>query len=366
MRAKSLLLLTIAAGCGTVASIGVSQVIMERRGTVAEETPTTEIFVAVREIDANQKITPDLVRLEKWPQNRLPEGIVVKLDEVDGRYARQRVFAGEPILAGKMSAGPSGRDRAIPAGYRVFDLPVDERKGAAGHIQPGDFVDVHGIFKLDGASESQPVVLNVRIYGVNGVTSSDEGAKAVQRATTFQLLVTEKQLEALNLASALGDLRCSLRPPAEEGGVAKQDVDTGAGFVAWVRAKDGGSAEKVKLAGPSAFEPPPVLPVTAFPPAVEESKKELLIITPSGVTKYQWNRDDEIPHRVDDPHSPAPSPTVTGMVTPLTVSPAVMAPAAGAAGTLITPFGFGGYAPTYPGAEDATDRKSGKSKAAFD
>jgi Flp pilus assembly protein CpaB len=124
MRAKSLLLLIIALGCGTVASVGISQVMMDQKSQTPSEPPTVEILVAVKDVDVNQKLTSDLVKLEKWPQNRVPEGAMYKLEEAQDRYVRQRMYPGEPILAGKLNDSIVGVDTEIPAAISNQELAL--------------------------------------------------------------------------------------------------------------------------------------------------------------------------------------------------------------------------------------------------
>lgn len=326
MRAKSLLLLIIALGCGTVASVGISQVMMEQKQG-NNEPPTVEIYVAVKDVDVNQKLTTDLIKLEKWPQNRVPDGAIFKLEDVENRFVRQRMYPGEPILAGKLNNTIVGVDTEIPRGFRVFDLSVNERNGGSGYIKPGARVDVLGTFKVNNVTESRVVMRNVRIFGINGVTVRDTEPGTNSRATTFQLLVHESQMDALNLATALGELRCTLR-----GTVENQDTsdttDTGEEFISWVRGTDtrvASMANPSGSAGGDIFGGPSTL---ALEPQVEEKKKELLIITPNGVTKYQWSREDELPQKVE-PQGDASS--SAGAVT---------------AASLLS--GLGGYTPQYP------------------
>lgn len=331
MRAKSLLLLIIALGCGTVASVGISQVMMDQKSHATGEPPTTEIFVAVKDVDVNQKLTPELVKLEKWPQNRVPEGAIFKLEEVQDRYVRQRMYPGEPILAGKLNDSIVGVDTEIPRGFRVFDLSVNERNGGSGYIKPGARVDVLGTFKVNNVTESRTVMRNVRIFGINGVTVRDSDPTTTNRATTFQLLVHESQMDALNLATALGELRCTLRGTVENDN-AKEATDTGAEFISWVRGPDTKVASLVNSAGsaaPDIFSAPAPAPL---PAVTEEKKKELLIITPNGVTKYQWSDQNELPQRVE-PESGGLSQSAGG-------------PLAAANSSI----GLGGYTPTYPSA----------------
>ncbi len=92
MRAKSLVLLVIALGCGMIAAVGVSKAIMDKAPEQAEEA-SVEIFVAVKDLPHAQKISADSVKLEKWPRSRLPEGALVNLNELDGKYTNQQIFA---------------------------------------------------------------------------------------------------------------------------------------------------------------------------------------------------------------------------------------------------------------------------------
>lgn len=327
MRAKSLLLLIIALGCGTVASVGISQVMMDQnQGN--NEPPTVEIYVAIKDVDVNQKLTSDQIKLEKWPQNRVPDGAIFKLEDVENRFVRQRMYPGEPILAGKLNNSIVGVDTEIPKGFRVFDLSVNERNGGSGYIKPGARVDVLGTFKVNNITESRVVMRNVRIFGINGVTVRDTDPGTNSRATTFQLLVHESQMDALNLATALGELRCTLRGTVEN--IDSRDgTDTGEAFISWIRGTDtrvASMANSTGSTGGDIFGGPSTL---ALEPPTEEKKKELLIITPNGVTKYQWSKDDELPQKVDSQSDASGG--AAGAIT---------------AASLLN--GLGGYTPQYP------------------
>jgi pilus assembly protein CpaB len=333
MRAKSLLLLIIALGCGTVASVGISQVMMDQKNQGPNELPTVEIFVTVKDVDVNQKLTAEQVKLEKWPQNRVPEGAIYKLEEVKDRFVRQRMYPGEPILKGKLNDSIVGVDTEIPRGYRVFDMSVNERNGGSGYIKPGARVDVLGTFKINNLTESRTVMRNMRVFGINGVTVRDADPTSSNRATTFQLLVKEEQMEALNLAAALGELRCTLRGTIENQ-AGQETTDTGEAFISWVHGMDKSKAAPLaNLSGSAASDIFGIPAPAALAPATEEKKKELLIITPNGVTTYQWSRDDEMPLKVEPKAAEEKQATAATVAWPY-------------ASTGIP--GVGGYAPTYP------------------
>ncbi len=75
------------------------------------------------------------------------DGAIFKLEDVENRFVRQRMYPGEPILSGKLNNTIVGVDTEIPKGFRVFDLSVNERNGGSGYIKPGARVDVLGTFR---------------------------------------------------------------------------------------------------------------------------------------------------------------------------------------------------------------------------
>ena len=147
MRAKSLVLLLIALGCGVVASVAISQVVLDQKG---QSIQTTGVLVATKTISAAAKITDDAVRLEQFPIDKVPMGAVVELAKIQGKFAKQPIYANEPILEVKLSN--KGKDLIIPDGYRVFDIVVSDQVGGSGYIGPGDRVDVFGFFEKGFAS----------------------------------------------------------------------------------------------------------------------------------------------------------------------------------------------------------------------
>ena len=92
MRAKTLILLFVALGCGMIAAVAVSKAVMEKSPGESAE-PTTEIFVAVKKLITTEKITPDKVRLEKWPTKRLPEEVLTDLEQFENWYPKIEILS---------------------------------------------------------------------------------------------------------------------------------------------------------------------------------------------------------------------------------------------------------------------------------
>lgn len=331
MRAKSLVLLVIALGCGMIAAVGVSKAIMDKAPDQAEEA-MSEIFVAVKDLPHAQKISADSVKLERWPRSRVPDGALVNLKELEGKYTNQQIFAGEPILDRKLADSRESFSTAIPAGYRVFDIP-----GSAGYIKPGDHVDILGTFNTGGrgsVAETRTVMRNVQVFGINGITERDsDSANGGGQGSVFQLLVKESQLEALTLANSMGELRLNLRPFGEG---SNEGADNGESFLSWIKEGE----EK-----PAPVKPQQVAAVTnsvnslfsGGAPIPVPPKHQMVIITPAGSKTYTWNKDTDLPKESASTTQPG-YPNNAGGVPSDQFS----------ASMPNVNSGYGGYTPTYP------------------
>ena len=328
MRAKSIILLVVALGCGMVAAVAVSKTVLDKGPAPKSEEASVEIFVAVKDILTAQKISAENVKLEKWPKSRLPEGALTKLDELEGKYSVQMIFANEPILLKKISDSRESFATSIPNGYRVFDIEC-----TAGYIKPGDRVDITGTFQLKGRNstrETRNVLRNVQVIGINGITTRDSDAiKAGGKGTVFQLLVKDSQLEALTTAHNLGDLQINLRPLSESL-ADDENAQDGEQFLSWLEAATAPAVQE------SVPEPTTtVLTATAAPLQLDEPKKQMRIITPNGVKEYEWRKEGELPREVARDPRGQNSDTTAPASNPW-----------GSSGNV--PLGYGGYTPTYP------------------
>lgn len=226
MRAKSLALLSLALGCGLVASIGITQVMAKRSAPVADTGATENIFVAARDIPLNEVLSVGLLKLEQWPKDKIPPGAVGKLEDIEGRRCRTRLYAGEAILKTKLfgkGQDLGGSSAQIPKGMRVVPVRVDAVSGASGMILPGDRVDllVH-LLANPSAGIREPctrtVLQNVKVFAADTTTDLervDGDGKSIQ-AKTISLLVTPEQAQKITLASELGQVRLVMRSPDDD------------------------------------------------------------------------------------------------------------------------------------------------------
>jgi len=102
MRTKSIVLLALALGCGVVAAVGITQVMATRDAEGPVPVEMQSIVVAMKDVPMGDPVPPELVCLEEWPKDKIPKGAITKLEDVENRRPKARIFAGSPILESQL------------------------------------------------------------------------------------------------------------------------------------------------------------------------------------------------------------------------------------------------------------------------
>lgn len=281
MRSKSLLL-AVAGICGTIAAVGTSKW-MHAQGGV-EKQQTAEIFVTVQDIEIGEQFTAENVRLEAWPLDRIPEGSMQKLEQIEGKFTNQRLYAGEPLISRKISETAGNTRRDIPRDYSVVSLQTDPATSMATLIEPGDRVNVMGFFKKGEVipqTMTQKVLTGIRVYAVDGRKTRTEGEAISTPARSVSLLIHKRDEEAWTYANELGRIRLSLSHPDEYDNRETSDGSDVAGqeFLKWIA--DYGKRE-AEISQPAAA-------VAQAAPAPENTEQALRMTKMSGgmMTVYE-------------------------------------------------------------------------------
>ncbi|MHC4406041.1 MAG: Flp pilus assembly protein CpaB [Planctomycetota bacterium] len=195
--------------------------------TVVEAGKTIGVFVALEDIPAGELISADVLKLERWPKDKIPSGAIAELDGVVGRSTQTKIFAGEPIVEGKLLAEGAAfvpAAGAIPPGYRIISVTVDERGKKEGRtadtIRPGDRVDVLALFPVGSPRMPTPsmgsmtVARDVKVLGLTLPWGNP--ALAGSGAQGFSLLVTPDQAEAVSWATKVGKIQLVKSRPMPE------------------------------------------------------------------------------------------------------------------------------------------------------
>ncbi len=234
MRSKSMFLM-IACVCGAIAAVGASQ-LMQAQGNATSTAETLDIFVATRVINEAEEIKAEMMSLEAWPADKVPPGATNDLTKVEGKFAAQKLYAGEPIINEKLIDETTDITVAIPKGFSVVSMKADAASSVANLVRPGDRVNVMAYFtksELIPETGVRTVLTGVKVFAVDGRTTRGDDAESTTAANTVSLLIDKKDEEAWTYASELGRIRLSLGRPAENGSV---DADESGGheFLKWM------------------------------------------------------------------------------------------------------------------------------------
>jgi pilus assembly protein CpaB len=202
---------------------------------VTQEIAQTEtnVVIAKTEIPRGTKIGPEHIVVERYPKRLLPEGAMVKKDEVVGRVAYLDIPSKTLILDRQLAGlgAQPGLSGITTPGMRSVSVRVDEASGVAGFIAPETYVDVIAIMQpqLDGAKPVSKVILQkVKVLSAGQkMESKSDGKPALVNTVTLE--VTPAQAEKLKLAEAEGRLQLSIRNGIDQiiektPGATKRDV----------------------------------------------------------------------------------------------------------------------------------------------
>ena len=159
-----------------------------------------------------------MLKLEQWPKDKVPPGAISRIEDVEGRRARTKLYAGEPILENKLLG--KGRQRAGRHGLDPQGLSRRAGQGRSGQRrqQPDP---ARRPRRRDGPPGARPEPRNSarRSRGRFCKTSRSSpsttswtwrrrrtASKSIA-AKTISLLVTPEQAAKVMLASQMGTIQ---------------------------------------------------------------------------------------------------------------------------------------------------------------
>jgi pilus assembly protein CpaB len=181
------------------------------------------VVVAAAPLGFGAQLTPDNVTEVSWSSNTLPDGAFATVKDLlkDGRrVVLTPLVRNEPVVRSKVTEpGQRGSlSTLIEDGKRAVTIAVDDVKGVAGFIFPGDFVDVvlTRTNSENGPQNFSEVILqHVKVLAVDQVAGERQEHPTVAKAVTVEL-TAEQSLKVL-LATNIGKLSLILRQAREDG-----------------------------------------------------------------------------------------------------------------------------------------------------
>ena len=219
-RSTNLVILIVAVILGGLAAF-LARSWLQNHSAYANSQKTVPILVANGSVAFGAPIGAKDVRQIDWPAQSSPEGAFASFAELtkDGRrIALSPLVRDEPIIASKVSA-PDQRaslSTLIEKGKRAVTVAVDDVRGVAGFIFPGDFVDV-AVTRTDNStgpqSFSEVILQHVKVLAIDQMAGQRQEHPTVAKAVTVE--VDPEQALRILLAANVGKLSLILRQPAE-------------------------------------------------------------------------------------------------------------------------------------------------------
>jgi pilus assembly protein CpaB len=218
---RTALVVGIAVILAAVASLGMYRVVSRMPARTAE-VKTVDVVVAQHPLRLGTRITPDHVKVVKWPADSPVAGTFTRVEEVVDRGLIAPVEPNEPLTQTKLAAleAGAGLPPSIPPGMRAISVKVNEVVGVAGFVVPGTRVDVM-VTLASRKQQSEDSITRVVVSNAQVLTAGtkydQEKAKegAPIPSTVVTLLVTPQDGERIALAASEGQIMLALRNPLD-------------------------------------------------------------------------------------------------------------------------------------------------------
>ncbi len=168
---------------------------------------TTKVVVAQQGIPANTRITAEMLEIKFLPTDEVNAEAFTAPSQVIDRVATEEVAAGDqivPILVSR-SAG-EGVSFVVQPGYRAISVEVREVVTAGGNLEPGDHVDIIGIFEVTDVAAANDLLavlgLSYEVTAPPGLATGADGIGNDRLVLTMTLL---QNVKLLALAQSLTD-----------------------------------------------------------------------------------------------------------------------------------------------------------------
>lgn len=272
---------------------------MQAQSSQGNETQMVEIFVTTKAIDVAEEITAEKIKLEQWPADRIPEGVTSNLEDLSGKFARQRFYAGEPVMPIKLMNDSNGTSQKIPRGFTVVAMKADPENAVANLVRPGDRVDVMAYFRKSEVipeTTAKTILRGVRVFAMDGQTNREDNEDNAKAARTISLLIKKTDAEVWTWAKELGKIRLTLGNLTDYQDGEEAEQDAGKEFLAWIADHANNQIETKTTT------------TTSVKPKRKKTNSDEFTMTKlsSGrIVEYGWTPGSELPRVVSDSGSDA-------------------------------------------------------------
>lgn len=215
MKAKKLLVVSLI--LGLFAAVSVYRYLGELERKANLEANLVPVLVPKTDIAPGTRLDASMFSVVEIPADFRHSVDLASREEVQGRYAAERLLAGEQVLATRLVSAQDSNALSykVSPGHRALTVPVNTVSGVAGYIMPGDRVDVVATFPLDNLERDEAVATvvapGIRVLAVGPHTAAQQGKEQLA-VDSVTMDVPAEYVGAIFLALDRGTLRLVLRP----------------------------------------------------------------------------------------------------------------------------------------------------------
>jgi pilus assembly protein CpaB len=221
MRKNQLIILIVAIAMGGGAAYLARSWLQAQMNVAAAYQPAAHIVIAAESLPYGAAVTAENVSEIPWFTTKLPEGAFATKDELLAGGRRTVLYPlkqGEPVLRSKVTGAGQRASLAavLEEGKRAVTVRVDDVRGVAGFVLPGDFVDIVMIAdEVSSKRQSYSDILleHVKVLAIDQIANEAEDKPTVARAVTLE--VAKEQAQKILLASNVGKLSLILSRPVQ-------------------------------------------------------------------------------------------------------------------------------------------------------
>lgn len=225
---------------GLIAAFTATRYLNSAREQIAAESQPVEVLVAAEDVPkgtpAEEMLPKKLVATEEIPQKYVAEGTISSMKQVNDQVLAVPLTKGEQLTDTRFQfPSEAGLALSIPDNFLAVTIPVDEVKGVAGLIKPGDNVSVVATFSPGPGGEDISRILlpkakilatGIRV-GVERESANTDGARPVversradeseTESRTVTLALPPKDVEKLVFAEEKATVWLALLPTTATG-----------------------------------------------------------------------------------------------------------------------------------------------------
>lgn len=197
---------------GTIAALTARSIILSQ--TVVHEDGKTTIVIASQPLPFGTVLNKENLREVEWSAPVVPDGAFGSVTDMmkDGeRVTLAAIARNQPVLASHITkpGQKASLSALIGPGMRAVTIRVDDVRGVAGFIMPGDRVDVVLTRTEEKHSFTDLLLQSVKVLAIDQIANERQDKAQVAKAVTVE--VNAEQGQKLVLAGGAGVLSLILR-----------------------------------------------------------------------------------------------------------------------------------------------------------